>query len=159
MKLNGNKLTYASLRFITAATLVATLLSAPEVVFATDKDAHEDRTELRIKEMHAKLKITSAQEEQWAKVAQAMLDDAKTMDALTQIRVDHAKDMTAVDDLKSFGEIADAYANGIKKMTPVFTDLYASMSDAQKKEADAFFRYGYEKHSHKNSHKKKSVGK
>ena len=159
MKLNGNKLTYASLRFITAATLVATLLSAPEVVFATDKDAHEDRTELRIKEMHAKLKINPAQEEQWAKVAQVMLDDAKTMDALTQIRVDHAKDMTAVDDLKSFGEIADAYANGIKKLTPVFADLYASMSDAQKKEADAFFRYGYEKHSHKNNHKKKSVGK
>ena len=159
MKLNGNKLTYTSLRFITAATLVSTLLFAPGIAFATDKDAHEDRTELRIKEMHAKLKITSAQEEQWAKVAQAMLDDAKTMDALTQIRVDHAKDMTAVDDLKSFGEIADAYANGIKKMTPVFADLYASMSDAQKKEADAFFRYGYEKHSHKNSHKKKPVGK
>jgi len=159
MKLNGNKLTYVSLRFITAATLVATLVFAPGVALAIDKDAHEDRTELRIKEMHAKLKITSAQEEQWAKVAQVMLDDAKTMDALTQIRVDHAKDMTAVDDLKSFGEIADAYANGIKKMIPVFADLYASMSDAQKKEADAFFRYGYEKHSHKNSHKKKSVGK
>ena len=159
MKLKGNKLTYVSLRFITAATLVATLVFAPGVVLAIDKDAHEDRTELRIKEMHAKLKITPAQEEQWAKVSQVMLDDAKTMDALTQIRVDHAKDMTAVDDLKSFGEIADAYANGIKKMTPVFADLYASMSDAQKKEADAFFRYGYEKHSHKNSHKKKSVGK
>ena len=159
MKLNGNKLTYASLRFITAATLVATLVFAPGVALAIDKDAHEDRTELRIKEMHAKLKITSAQEEQWAKVAQAMLDDAKTMDALTQIRVEHAKDMTAVDDLKSFGEIADAYANGIKKMIPVFADLYASMSDAQKKEADAFFRYGYEKHSQKNSPKKKPVGK
>ena len=159
MKLNGNKLTYASLRFITAVALAATLVFAPGVALAIDKDAHEDRTELGIKEMHAKLKITPAQEEQWAKVAQAMLDDAKTMDALTQIRVDQAKDMTAVDDLKSFGEIADAYANGIKKMTPVFADLYASMSDAQKKEADAFFRYGYEKHSHKNSHKKKSVGK
>jgi protein CpxP len=159
MKLKGNKLTYVSLRFITAATLVATMVFAPGVVLAIDKDAHEDRTELRIKEMHAKLKITPAQQEQWAKVAQVMLDDAKTMDALTQIRVDHAKDMTAVDDLKSFGEIADAYANGIKKMTPVFADLYASMSDTQKKEADAFFRYGYEKHSHKNSHKKKSVGK
>ncbi|MDD5269170.1 MAG: Spy/CpxP family protein refolding chaperone [Methylococcales bacterium] len=159
MKLCGNQFTYASPRFIMAATLVATLFFAPGVVLATDKDAHEDRTELRIKEMHAKLKITPAQEEQWAKVAQVMLDDAKTMDALTQIRVDHAKDMTAVDDLKSFGEIADAYANGIKKMTPVFADLYASMSDAQKKEADAFFRYGYEKHRHKDSHKKKSVGK
>src|SRR5664280_480801 len=154
MKLSGNQFIYASIRLIRSATLAATLVFLPGVALATDKDAHEDRTELRIKEMHAKLKITSAQEEQWAKVAQVMLDDAKTMDALTQIRVDHAKDMTAVDDLKSFGEIADAYANGIKKMIPVFADLYASMSDAQKKEADAFFRYGYEKHSQKNSPKK-----
>ena len=159
MKLSGNQFIYASARLIISAALAATLVFAPTVALAINKDANEDRTELRIKEMHAKLKITSAQEEQWAKVAQAMLDDAKTMDALTQIRVDHAKDMTAVDDLKSFGEIADAYANGIKKMTPVFADLYASMSDAQKKEADAFFRYGYEKHSQKNSHKKKPVGK
>ena len=160
MELSGNQFIYASTRLITSAALATTLVFAPVVALAIDKDAHEDRTELRIKEMHAKLKITSAQEEQWAKVAQAMLDDAKTMDALTQIRVDHAKDMTAVDDLKSFGEIADAYANGIKKMIPVFADLYASMSDAQKKEADAFFRYGYgnHKHSHKHNHKK-SVGK
>ena len=50
--------------------------------------------------------------------------------------------MTAVDDLKSYGEIADAHANGIKKLTPVFADLYASMSDAQKKEADTLFRHG-----------------
>ncbi len=155
MKPSGNQFIYASIRLIKSATLAATLVFLPGIALAIDKDAHEDRTELRIKDMHAKLKITSAQEEQWAKVAQVMLDDAKTMDALTQIRVDHAKDMTAVDDLKSFGEIADAYANGIKKITPVFADLYASMSDAQKKEADAFFRYGYEKHSHK----KKSVGK
>jgi periplasmic protein CpxP/Spy len=159
MKLSGNQFIYASARFITSVALATTLVFAPRVALAIDKDAHEDRTELRIKEMHAKLNISSAQEEQWAKVAQTMLDDAKIMDALTQIRVDHAKDMNAVDDLKSFGEIADAYANGIKKMIPVFADLYASMSDAQKKVADAFFRYGYEKHSHKNSHKKKSVSK
>jgi protein CpxP len=124
------------------------------VVFATDKDAHEDRVELRIKDLHAKLRVTAEQEEQWAKVAQAMLDDAKIMDALTQIRVDHAKDMTDVDDLKSYGEIVDAHANGIKKLTPVFADLYASMTEAQKKEADAFFRYGNNKHGHKHNHKK-----
>jgi hypothetical protein len=104
--------------------------------------------------MHAKLKITSAQEEQWTKVAQTMIDDAKIMDVLSQTRVDHAKDMTAVDDLKSYGEIADAHANGIKKLTPVFADLYDSMSDAQKKAADTLFRHGDHKHNHK-----KSVGK
>jgi hypothetical protein len=59
--------------------------------------------------------------------------------------------MTAVDDLKSYGEIADAHANGIKKLTPVFADLYTSMSDVQKKEADTLFRHGDHKHTHKKS--------
>ena len=100
MKPSGNQFTYVSARLIAAATLVTTLAFAPVVVFAADKDAHEDRAEMRIKDMHAKLKITSAEEEQWTKVAEAMRDNAKTMDTLTQARIDHAKDMTAVDDLK-----------------------------------------------------------
>jgi len=154
MKLSGNQFTYASTRLITAATLIATLIFAPGMALATDKDAHENRVELRIKDMHAKLKIMSAQEEQWGKVAQAMLEDAKTMDSLTQARIDHAKDMTAVDDLKSYGEIADAHAAGIKKLTPLFADLYAGMSDAQKKEADTLFRHGDHKHRHRKSGRK-----
>lgn len=154
MKLIGNQYTYASARLIAAATLVAALVFAPGMALAADKDAHEDRVELRIKDMHAKLKITPEQEEQWGKVTQTMLEDAKTMDTLTQARVDHAKDMTAVDDLKSYGEIADAHAAGIKKLTPLFADLYAGMSDTQKKEADTLFRHGEHKHN-----PKKSVGK
>ncbi len=57
----------------------------------------------------------------------------------------HAKGMTAVDDLKSYGEITEARADGVKKLIPVFSDLYASMSDAQKKEADNLFRHGERK--------------
>ena len=154
MKRSSNRITYAVARLFAAATLTAAMVLAPGLALAIDKDAHEDRAELRIKDMHTKLKITPAQEEQWAKVAQAMLDDAKTMDALTQARAEHAKDVTAIDDLKSYGEIADAHAAGIKKLTPLFADLYASMSNSQKKDADALFRHGGHKHSHK-----KSVGK
>ena len=155
MKLSGNQFTYANARLMAAAALVTTLAFAPGVVFAADKVAHEDRAELRIKDMHAKLKITPAEEAQWAKVAEIMRDNGKTMDTLTQTRVEHAKDMTAVDDLKSYGEIAQAHADGIKKLTPVFADLYASMSDAQKKEADTLFRQGDRMHGkHKHGHKK-----
>jgi cell pole-organizing protein PopZ len=148
MKLSGNQFnfTYTGARLIAAATLLATLAFTPGVVFAADKDAHQDRTELRIKDMHTKLKITTAQEPQWGKVAQAMRDDAKTMDSLTSARMAHAKDMTAVDDLKSYGEIVDAHADGIKKLTPAFADLYASMSDTQKKTADDLFRHGAQAH-------------
>ena len=154
MKLRSNQFIYASARLITAAVLAATLIFAPGIAFATDKDAHEDRTELRIKDLHAKLKITSKQEEQWGKVAQVMLDEAKTMDALTQARIDHAKDLTAIDDLKSYSEIIEAHANGINKLIPVFADLYADMSDTQKKEADILFREGDHTNKHKHGHKK-----
>jgi nitric oxide reductase large subunit len=92
--------------------------------------------------MHGKLKITQAQEDQWAKVAQVMRDNEKTIEPLIKARVENAKTMTAVDDLKSYAEITDAHADGIKKFTPVFETLYASMSEAQKKEADVLFRRG-----------------
>lgn len=143
MKLYGNQFAYARPHLFMAVALLVTLAFAPGVVLATNKIAHEDRAELRIKDMRTKFKITAAQEEQWAKVAAVMLDNGKTMDTLTQARVDHAKDMNAVDDLKSYGEITDAHAAGIKKLIPIFADLYATMSDAQKKEADTFFRNGY----------------
>ena len=154
MNPSANRSTYTNAPFIVATVLVATLALAQSVAFAADKDAHEDRTELRIQDMHTKLKITPAQKEQWAKVADAMLDNAKAMDTLTQSREDHEKGMTAVDDLKSYGEIAEAHADGVKKLTPVFADLYASMSDAQKKEADELFRHGdHESANHKHHHK------
>ena len=56
MKLSGNKLTYATPRFITVATLVATLFFAPGVVLAIDKDAHEDRVQSKKQELLAALK-------------------------------------------------------------------------------------------------------
>ena len=152
MKLTDKQYTYSSLRTIATAALVTTLALSTGSVFAVEKDAQQDRVELRIKDMHSKLKITSAQEEQWSKVAVTMRDNAKTMDTLTQSRDDHAKNMTAVDDLKSYGEIIDAHADGIKKLTPVFATLYASMSDTQKMKADTLFRHGEHEH-HKHGHK------
>ncbi len=71
-----------------------------------------------------------------------MRDNEKTIEPLIKARADNAKTRTAVDDLKSYAEITDAHADGIKKFTPVFATLYASMSDAQKKEADVLFRHG-----------------
>ncbi len=146
MERNSHQFTYAAARALAAAALVATIAFASGPVIAAQasaaKASGEDRVEARIKDMHAKLKITKAQEDQWTKVAQVMRDNAKTMDALTQARFDKAKtkNMTAIDDLKSYGEITGAHEDGIKKFTPVFTTLYNSMSDAQKKEADALFR-------------------
>ncbi len=99
-----------------------------------------NRAEARIKELHTKLKITQTQEDLWHNVTQVMRDNAKTMDALHKARSDKAQTMSALDDLKSYGDVADAHAAGIKRFAPVFGTLYASMSDAQKKNADTIFR-------------------
>jgi hypothetical protein len=89
----------------------------------------------------ASTKITPAQEELWNNVTQVMRDNAKTMEALIKARSEKASTMTAVDDLKSYSEIAEAHGDGLKKFIPVFEPLHASMSDAQKKNADTLFRH------------------
>ena len=99
-----------------------------------------DDVEDRITMLHATLNITPAQEELWTNVTQVMRDNAKTMDALTTARVAQAPTMTAVEDLKSYTEITKAHAEGLTKFLPAFEALYASMSDAQKAEANTMFR-------------------
>ena len=141
MERNSHQVTYAAARAVTAAALVAIIAFASGSVVAAQASG-EGRIETRIKDMHAKLKITQAQEDQWAKVAQVMRDNEKAIEPLIKARAENAKTMTAVDDLKSYGEITDAHADGIKKFTPVFATLYESMSEAQKQEADALFRHG-----------------
>ncbi len=70
-----------------------------------------------------------------------MRDNARATGALIEQRMANASTMTAIDDLHSYSAIADAHAAGVKKLTSVFETLYATMSDAQKKSADAAFRH------------------
>jgi len=131
----------------TALVVGGAFMTAPATVTAATKQAATDskasagdRVETRIKDLHAKLKITPAQEDLWSKVTEEMRDQAKTMDALHKTRADNANTMTAIDDLNSYAETAAAHADGIKKFTPVFKALYDTMPDDQKKNADAVFR-------------------
>jgi len=100
-----------------------------------------DRAEIRIKDLHAKLKIAPAQETQWEAVAQAMRDNAATMEDLAGKRAASAGSMNAVDDLKSYEQIAEAHVDGLKSFIPAFEALYNTMSDDQKKIADAMFEH------------------
>ena len=97
------------------------------------------KVEQRITDLHAKLHITPAQQPQWDQFIQVMRDNAKTMETLIKARSGHMMAMNAVDDFKSYSGIADAHADGLKKFIPVFEPLYVSMSDTQKKNADALF--------------------
>jgi hypothetical protein len=99
-----------------------------------------DYVELRIKELHSQLKITAAQEAQWSEVTRVMRENANAMQSLVDQRAASAKSMSAVDDLRSYQKISDAHEDGLKKFIPAFEKLYDTMSDAQKKNADAVFR-------------------
>jgi hypothetical protein len=103
------------------------------------KPVADNPVEARITELHAKLAITSAQEDLWSHVTQVMRDNEQAMEALHRTRLERATTISAVEDVKSYAAIAEAHADGLKRFAPVFEALYASMSDAQKKNADTLF--------------------
>lgn len=121
-------------------------VTAPVMHRAHQHVPHDMSIEARIASLHEKLKITAEQEEDWKVVADTMRDNEKNIHALIQERHANAKTYTAVDDLGSYEKIADAHAEGLKKLIPVFEDLYSAMSDDQKKNADKVFSR-YEGHS------------
>lgn len=107
---------------------------------------HLSGVDARIKSLHSRLHITAAQEPQWQQVAQVMRDNAETIDKMVHDRYAKLRIMTAVENLQTYSEIAQAHADGLKKLVPAFDTLYQSMSDAQKKIADAVFRGMAERH-------------
>ncbi len=101
-----------------------------------------ERTDARIKDLEMALKITPAQQESWTALTQVMKDNAKTLEDLIKARADKSKNMNAVEDLKSYLRFSETNVEGLKKFIPAFETLYNSMSDEQKKNADALFKMG-----------------
>jgi len=85
------------------------------------------------------LHITPAEAAQWDAVAQLMRDNAESVHRLVQERNQNQKAMDAVDDLRSYEQLTQAQADGIKRLLPAFETLYGGMSDDQKKNADIVF--------------------
>lgn len=118
-----------------------TTQSAPMHKASPMRMSPSERVEARIKDLHARLQITPAQETQWNGVAQAMRDNAKAIEAVAADRKQKIATMNAVDDLRSYESLAQTHADGMKKLVSAFTPLYDSMSDSQKKTADTLFRH------------------
>ena len=127
----------------------AGVASAPD---ASNVDAKRDMAvERRIKDLHAKLKITQVEEAQWANVVKTMHDNAIELDKAIDKREAIVNSATAIDNLNAYGDVAQAHADGVKKLAAAFSPLYASMSDDQKKMADDVFAH--------RTHKDKEVAK
>jgi periplasmic protein CpxP/Spy len=150
MNYRNFQFSHSAARTFVAATIVTALFFTAAPANAAG-GSNENRIEARITDIHNKLKITTAEEGQWAKVAQIMRDNDKKMDELTDARMANAKNMNAVDDLKSYGDIVDEHADGIRRFTPAFAKLYADMPVSQKVKADNLFHH---EGDHKNRHHK-----
>jgi len=112
--------------------------SSPHAMMRSDAD-HSVGVEKHIKDLHARLKITPAEESEWDKVAQTMRANAAELDSAISKRDSVAAHGTAVEDLNAYGDIAEVHADGVKKLATAFSDLYNSMPDDQKKLADSVF--------------------
>jgi len=93
----------------------------------------------RISELHEQLHVTPAQEPQFRAYADVMRDNAQAMHALFQQRA-QSTDTNAVSRLRWYAQLTAAHAEAVGKLVPVFEALYQSMSDKQKKAADAVFQ-------------------
>jgi periplasmic protein CpxP/Spy len=131
------------------ATMLATPLSAAraqQTVAAQDQatagatQTKGETVEQRITNLHAALKITPQEDAKWNAVAQAMRQNAASMDTLVASdRTTPPQNMTAVEDLKTYQKFAQAHVDGLKNLISSFSTLYDAMPDAQKKVADEVF--------------------
>jgi hypothetical protein len=99
-----------------------------------------ETVEQRITTLKTALKITPDQESKWNAVAQSMRDNASAMEKLVATkRAIPPEKSTAVDDLKTYQEFTQLRLDGLKNLTSAFKSLYDSMPAEQKKNADLVF--------------------
>lgn len=127
-----------------AAAPVAT--GTPPVANAQARTAMEARDTLtakiepRIKDLHARLQITAAQQPLWEGFAQVMRDNTADMDATARGRMQTLSGMTAEENIASYAKIAAVHARNVERLEAPFQALYATLSDHQKQLADQAFR-------------------
>lgn len=111
----------------------------PPAAAAATSDKPET-VEQRITTLKTALQIKPDQEAKWNTVAQTMRDNAAKMEKLVAAkRAVPPEQTTAIQDLQTYQEFAEAHLDGIKTLTSAFQALYDSMSPEQKKNADTVF--------------------
>ena len=115
--------------------------ATPKAKPATGKTlSPAERIERHIAHLHAQLQITPAQQAQWDQFAQVMRDNANAMGQIVDQRGAKFATMNAAENMQSYVTIAQQHARDTEKLAAAFQTLYEAMSDAQKKNADSFFR-------------------
>ncbi len=113
----------------------------------------QERVEHRIKELHGQLRITAAEQPRWDQFAQVMRENARDMDEAYMQRAQQFATMNAVQNMQSYGQIAEEHMKNLQKLIPAFEKLYNAMPDQQKQVADQVFRAHSEQHAQRAAHR------
>jgi len=100
----------------------------------------QDAAEQRIRALQAQVRITDAQMPLWNTFAQAMRDNAMSTDSIFRQRASTTPSMTALDNMRSYAQVARAYADNTEKLASAFEAFYGTLSDQQKQTIDTLFR-------------------
>lgn len=136
-------------RHISVPALTAALLAAPLTPTWAQSTAKippsqtqgTNRTETvnqRIAQLHSELKITAVEEPDWQAVAQTMRANAAAIQKLAEEK-GKQQHVTALEDLQTYADFAQAHVDGLKKLVVSFETLYNAMPDQQRKLADQVF--------------------
>jgi protein CpxP len=93
-----------------------------------------DEVEQEVTELRDRLHITPAQQPQFDAFAEILRQNAQALDALMQQKAPKAN---AVEDMRFYLQFTEAQAEGLKRLLPAFQALYDSLTDQQKRAADA----------------------
>lgn len=107
---------------------------------AAPQTAPQAAADQRIQSLQTQLHITDTQLPQWNAFAQVMRDNATKTDALFRQRAGAAAGMNALDNMKSYAEIARAYADNTQALATAFEALYGVLTIQQKQTIDTLFR-------------------
>jgi hypothetical protein len=119
--------------------------SSPMAGHAIPGKNAEERVERYIKDLHARLQITPAEETQWNQFAEVMRQNARDIDQALMQRAEQFPTMNAVQNMQSYAQLAEAHAQRVEKLVPAFENLYNAMPEQQKQLADQVFRENAER--------------
>jgi protein CpxP len=135
--------TVAALLIAAPAVAVAQFVPPPPPQTATTAPtppSPQAAADQRIQALRTELHIADAQLPQWNAFAQVMRDNATKTDVLFRQRASAAASMNALDNMKSYADIARAYADNTQALATAFEALYGVLTVQQKQTIDTLFR-------------------
>ncbi len=95
-----------------------------------------ERVEAHIRDLHARLAITPAEEQQWAAFAGVMRQNAQAMERSHHDQTAGSTGLPAIDALRNYAALSRLHADNVERLLPAFEALYQAMTADQRLSAD-----------------------